>query len=408
MPAGLATFLAILALAGLSGPCLAEAHERSVSYLEIATDPGGADLALRIDGRDLTRPRPAAAAAGSQEGILRAVASALTLRRGGGPCDIEAGPVAAPSAEGRRVLRWRLACPDSGSLEVDSDLPGLLRTPHLCFVRLRGTAEGEFVLHTERRLWRQADAAGSGASRTPPGGPSDMVRLGVEHIAGGWDHLLFVVGLVVVAVSLSEVVVVVTAFTVAHMTTLALAALELVAPAAAPVEALIALSIALLAVENLTFRGPGAASRVQPALRSLGLVLAPALVAALAGLGRVGLAPLAGTALFAAAYFVLASRRPDDRRLRWLVAFVFGLLHGLGFAGALFETGWSDQAVTVALLAFNAGVEIGQLLFVVLLWTLLGLLGVRADKQGRRLLVEPVSVLMLAAAAAWYTTRTFG
>jgi hypothetical protein len=139
------------------------------------------------------------------------------------------------------------------------------------------------------------------------------LKLGVEHILTGIDHLLFVLALLLICRGTWLLVRTVTAFTVAHSVTLALASLGYVHVPSAPVEALIALSIVFVASEIVLMRQ-----------------------------GREG----------------LTARRP------WLVAFVFGLLHGLGFAGALSEVGLPEGHIPLALLFFNIGVEIGQLAFV--------------------------------------------
>lgn len=137
--------------------------------------------------------------------------------------------------------------------------------------------------------------------------------IGVEHILAGWDHLLFVIALVLLLREWRRAVVAATAFTVAHSITLAGASLGLVAMPQRPVEVLIALSIVFLAVEI---------ARADPARPSLTM------------------------------------------RMPWVVAFLFGLLHGFGFAGALAEIGLPDDALVPALVAFNLGVEAGQLLVV--------------------------------------------
>jgi hydrogenase/urease accessory protein HupE len=137
--------------------------------------------------------------------------------------------------------------------------------------------------------------------------------LGVEHILGGIDHLLFVLALLLIVRGGLRILATVTAFTVAHSITLVAATLGWVHVPGPPVEAMIALSIVFVAAEIV--RG----------LR-----------------GRPG----------------LAARAP------WVVAFAFGLLHGLGFAGALAEVGLPQKAIPVALLMFNVCVEIGQLIFV--------------------------------------------
>jgi hydrogenase/urease accessory protein HupE len=137
--------------------------------------------------------------------------------------------------------------------------------------------------------------------------------LGVEHILTGADHLLFVLGLILLSHGWRPLFFAITAFTLAHSITLAASALGLVHVPQRAVEAMIALSIVFVAAEILNARK-----------------------------GRVG----------------LAARAP------WLVAFAFGLLHGFGFAGALSETGLPQGFIPAALLFFNLGVEVGQLAFV--------------------------------------------
>jgi hypothetical protein len=139
------------------------------------------------------------------------------------------------------------------------------------------------------------------------------LRLGVEHILGLIDHLLFVLALLILIKGRRQLITTVTAFTLAHSLTLAAATLGLVDVPQRPVEAVIALSIMFVAMEIVRGR------QGQPGL---------------------------------------TESRP------WVVAFVFGLLHGFGFAGALSEVGLPPQAVPLALLFFNVGVEIGQLLFI--------------------------------------------
>jgi hydrogenase/urease accessory protein HupE len=137
--------------------------------------------------------------------------------------------------------------------------------------------------------------------------------LGVEHILGGIDHLLFVLALLLIVRGGRRIFITVTAFTLAHSITLVAATLGWVRVPGPPVEAMIALSIVFVAAE------------------------------AVHGLqGKPG----------------LTARAP------WVVAFSFGLLHGFGFAGALAEVGLPQKAIPVALLTFNVGVEVGQLLFI--------------------------------------------
>jgi hydrogenase/urease accessory protein HupE len=158
------------------------------------------------------------------------------------------------------------------------------------------------------RPWVEIDAA-----RGPAAVAAAYFAHGVEHILLGFDHLLFVFALVLIVRSTRVLLWTITAFTLAHSITLALATLGLVHVPAPPVEATIALSILLLAVEIIRFRR-----------------------------GEIGLSV----------------------RWPWAVAFPFGLLHGFGFAGALSELGLPAGDIPLALCAFNVGVECGQLGFV--------------------------------------------
>lgn len=142
---------------------------------------------------------------------------------------------------------------------------------------------------------------------------AEYAVLGFDHILSGTDHLLFVLALTLIVGANWQLVKTITAFTLAHSITLALSSLGVVRVSQVPVEAVIALSIVFLARELLLMRQ-----------------------------GRPG----------------------STARAPWIVAFVFGLLHGLGFAGALREIGLPQGDVPAALLAFNLGVEAGQLTFV--------------------------------------------
>jgi len=149
------------------------------------------------------------------------------------------------------------------------------------------------------------------------------LKLGIEHILGGIDHLLFVLALLILVKGARRLIATVTAFTVAHSLTLAGATLGFVHVPGRPVEAAIALSIVFVAAEIIRSRQ-----------------------------GRTGL----------------------TERFPWIVAFTFGLLHGFGFASALSEVGLPQSDIPVALLFFNVGVEVGQLLFIASVFSVIALL----------------------------------
>ena len=217
-------------------------------------------------------------------------------------------PALSRPGDSAMVQTWTVRIP--GSLEGrEVRISGLETTLSDALLRIE---------HLDGRSWVQRLTPSSPMVIVPAAPTAASVAwtygvLGVEHILLGFDHLLFVLGLILLAPGLRQLFFAITAFTVAHSITLAAAALGFVQVPQQPIEAIIALSIVFVAAEILRARD-----------------------------GRVG----------------LAARAP------WVVAFAFGLLHGFGFAGALSEIGMPHGHIPAALLFFNLGVEAGQLVFV--------------------------------------------
>jgi hypothetical protein len=268
---------------------------------------------------------------------------ALTPRLSGGGLDTAPTEQAATSQTLTRV--WKIpvgATPLAGqSLRID----GLERTLTDVFVRVHWRHGDETVallkpLHSEMVL---SPATGSGAAIR------EYFRLGVHHIWTGYDHLLYLAGLMLLVRRPRALLGVITAFTLAHSLTLALSTLGWMKLQPAPVEATIALSILFVAVELR--RGER---------------------------GEAG----------------IAHRRP------WLVAFLFGLLHGFGFAGALRAVGLPDGVIAAPLLLFNLGIETGQLLFVAVLLATYALLLRQTKTAGG--LIARIAPPAIGALAAWW------
>jgi hydrogenase/urease accessory protein HupE len=182
------------------------------------------------------------------------------------------------------------------------------------------------------------------------------LKLGIEHILFGFDHLLFVLALVLITFGGWRIVKTITAFTIAHSITLSLAALGFVHMPSASIEAVIALSIVFLAVELVHFTK-----------------------------GRVG----------------LTAKYP------WVVAFIFGLLHGFGFAGALTELGLPQTDIPFALAFFNIGVELGQLVFVMVILVIIFLVNKIKMKPKKWVKLVPAYSIGIIA-TMWCFERVLG
>jgi hypothetical protein len=223
-------------------------------------------------------------------------------------CSPRRGP--SPTFDGRAFLTgWLANCP-GGLTGSEIRIEGLERTQTDVLVRYTTSAD---AAAQAVRLTAAAPAFTVPAEPGPLGVAAGYFALGVDHILKGIDHLLFVLMLLFLIRAWRPMLAAVTSFTIAHSLSLGAASLGWIVVPAPPVEAIVALSIAFLAAELL--HQPGERPR-------------------------------------------LSERYP------WAVAFAFGLLHGLGFARALLEVGLPEGDVPLALLAFNVGVEAGQILFI--------------------------------------------
>jgi hydrogenase/urease accessory protein HupE len=261
---------------------------------------------------------------------------------------------------GAFITRWRARCPD-GLVGQRISIDGLAATRTDVLVRISHLASATQTA----RLTPDTPYVDVAASPTRLDVARSYLVLGIEHILLGIDHLLFVLGLLLLVGNAKRLVVTVTAFTVAHSITLAAATLGFVNVPQAPVEAVIALSVMFVAVEILR---------------------------------------------------TAQQRTSLTARLPWLVAFVFGLLHGLGFAGALREIGLPQTDIPIALLFFNVGVEVGQLAFIAAVVAALAILArLTASRHGEgglvraeRLARAPLAYLIGCTAAYWTIDRTVG
>lgn len=183
------------------------------------------------------------------------------------------------------------------------------------------------------------------------------IRLGLEHILMGYDHLLFVLVLLLLISNIGQLFWTITSFTLAHSITLALASLDILTLPSAPVEAVIALSILFLAKEYLTFQN--------------------------------------GETSMTASY-------------PWLVSFTFGLLHGFGFAGALSDIGFPQNQIFTALLSFNIGVELGQILFIIVCSVIMVLLQKTGLFSNLHFIKKVMAYGIGSLASFWLITRFCG
>ncbi len=256
--------------------------------------------------------------------------------------------------EPNNTIQFRLSFPISAGsrLGLRSTLPARLTPGHRQFLVVRskaGQTLAERILDGKSNTF-EVDLAGVSSSEARPGSFRQFLVLGVEHILTGYDHVVFLLALLLAGGAFWNTAKIITSFTLAHSITLALAALDIVRIPSSVVEPLIAISIVYVGVENL--------------LRS-------------------------------------------DLRWRWLLTFAFGLVHGFGFASVLRELGVGAAGVGVAvpLVSFNLGVELGQvsimLLVLPLIWKL------RSQPFFVLRCVPACSLLVTVVGGYWLLQRTF-
>jgi hydrogenase/urease accessory protein HupE len=257
------------------------------------------------------------------------------------------------------AIDGRFDCASAGaSLEVDVALLDDLSHGHRHVARAVGATAHDEVLFKGHASFAitppdgDAGASASGAEAAAAGAPShassawSFLKMGIEHILTGYDHLVFLFGLVLLRARVKELLAVVTAFTIAHSITLAVAALGFFTPSPRFVEPAIALSIAYVGIEN---------------------------------------------------FFV------KDASKRWRITFPFGLIHGFGFAGALSEIDLPRAQVPTALVSFNLGVEAGQLFAMALVLPMVMLVRQKDwfEPRGVRVLSGAVAL----AGGIWFVLR---
>ena len=322
------------------------------------------ELARLLPDIDTDRDRSidAAELTAGRDSVARALVEGLTVEADGKACAGSLDRAWVLEAEGGVAFQVHHTCPAAPvRLTLAAPILGALPPGHRHMARVFISGRAQLMVldrtHASWTLDSTPDSTLDSTRLSTPdaAGPTpsvarvawSMLKLGVEHILTGADHLVFLLGLVLVGGTLRALLGVVTAFTLAHSITLALAALSVVAPSPGLVEPAIALSIAYVGVENL---------------------------------------------------FV-----PDASK-RWRITFPFGLVHGFGFAGALRQIGLPRGQVPLALISLNLGVETGQLAVLTVALPIL-MAALRRSPWFEDRGVKIVSALIALAGAALFIVR---
>jgi len=382
---------------------IAHPHERSESTSHWTLDNGELHGIVTARTREVTRLTLPDDSYASLAQILaahvqRSVAASIDETA----CVSRQSPTVLESEPGYVRIDVRLRCGAGNRLTLKLDTFFAVAPSHHHFLYVEaGQARREAIL-TAAMPVAQLDLHPSNGNDTHFG---QFVRMGIEHIVTGADHLAFLLALLISARTLRQVLAIVTGFTLGHSLTLSLAVSGIVQADRTAVECLIGLTIALAAAQNLIrggregrIAGPLAIA-ITGTLLLIPAELRPGMPAALI----IALAVVAGGTVW------LGSARRTEFSIpaRFTMAMGFGLVHGLGFASALQDLHLPRSLLAQTLLGFNIGVEVGQLLVVTA--AAVAITTVARWAPGLRRQAEPsaavASATLLAAGLAWFLTR---
>ncbi len=287
-----------------------------------------------------------------------------------GSCELDQAPYLRSSlTTGYVSFRWRQVC-DKEPVEIIFNLFFSEDSAHvhIATINIDEQPYPEKIFTVSSRNWNESSSLNK-EQASAYSSFYDYLELGIKHILTGLDHIAFLVGLLLLKLKRKNLIIVVTGFTIGHSITLALGALNYVTPASSFVESLIGYSIVVVAIECV------ASITKQYNLYNRYLLYSWILFILLFSLfgNQKYILGLLGLGLFSYCYFGL-SERLNNRKLILIITMLFGLVHGFGFAGNLSSIGLMQDRFIPALIGFNLGVEIGQVLIILCLFTLVFLL----------------------------------
>jgi hydrogenase/urease accessory protein HupE len=408
--------IAVLALACVMlAATTASAHPAPFSYLDLHIDAGGLTGALVVHDLDAAHDLgvsnadsllDAAEAARRRDALVAILAPRLTLTLDGVPATITWGAIDVLADRQSLRLAFTVSHARPGHVAIAAYL--FPYDPiHQTFINIYEDGALKLQLILDAAHQRAEYYSGSTQGRWAV--VRTFVLSGIEHIMIGPDHILFLIGLLLLGGTWRRLALIVTSFTIGHSITLTLAALDIVSPPARFIEPLIALTIVVVGADNLlvlrTVKNESASSAALP---SAALPSAPS--AALPSAPSTALPSVPSAALPSAPSAALASASSaalvSAADLRPWLAVAFGLIHGFGFAYVLKEFGLPKAALGWSLFAFNLGVEIGQLMIVAVAAGTLAFIRRRSESAARQIATAG-SIAVIAAGTYWFVQRVF-
>jgi hypothetical protein len=398
------TLLILILALVLGAPAPVRAHTLSESLSAWRVDGDTVRLQFTVPDLEAKRVTPSGKDLPSSAQLGHYLADRVGVTAAKQKCPLAEGPRALAASVGYSRFDFVFRCPGASDIEIHSAAFYDLVKSHTNFARIEDSSGRFFeqVLTVDHQQVAVAadDAEGGGLENA---GLLQYVQMGIMHIFTGIDHMSFMLGLVLISRRVRDLLFVVTGFTLGHSLTLALAVTGILRPEAQYIDALVALTIALIGAENI---GDGT-HRPLPVAVGLGGIL---FVMALGRYFEWGVTLptllLVGGGIFSVSYLMLTGQMRDAGRVRLLVTLVFGLIHGFGFASNLLEMKLPANRLAELLVGFNIGVEIGQVT-VVLGALLVAWLLVRAKLAiPRPLFTDIAAAFLVGEGLCWFVERS--
>ena len=390
------------ALGCLAWAAGAPAHVRSETHSVWEISGSEIDLVMTIPAIE-SQKLSASGAQPSDEQLKTYLSARVYPSAGGERCPLVPPVTALSTQPGFRKLDFTFKCRTSQNLEIHSGAFFDVVHSHTNFAQIQNADSGEFVEQIITYERQTVQVTGGEETRLKAAGFLDFVRMGVMHIFTGIDHMSFLLGLVLISRRVKDLIFVVTGFTIGHSLTLALAVTGVIRPHAEYIDAMVALTITLIGLENL------AVQTLRPAYFAAGLggLLAAMTLAKVLGCGELPALLTLGAGLFLANYLLISGHLEDAGRLRLVITLVFGLIHGFGFAATLLEMQLPADKLAQILVGFNVGVEVAQLMLVLGLVGLAALLVRFKLALPRRVLIDGVGSALVGLGTFWFVSRSF-
>jgi hypothetical protein len=335
--------------------------------------------------------------------ITAYLAKHLGVSADGKACTVNYGPEKGTAAQGFTRWEFSFTCPKTAKdIQLLNSAFFDLVPSHINYAQII-TADGNFVEQLFTHDQTSLSAAPGGDNPLQNASFLTYVGLGVMHILTGVDHMSFLLGLILISRRLRDLAFVVTGFTLGHSATLALAVTGIVRPHAEYIDALVALTIALIGAENI------AVSLKRPGTIALAFGGTLILMALLQWMGAGGLPALLllGAGIFTGNYLMITGHLQDAARIRVIVTLVFGLIHGFGFASSLLEMRLPTGRMAELLLGFNSGVEVGQLSLVLSVTLIAWLLVKMKFALPRPIVTDVCAAFLVGIGVFWFVSRSY-